>query len=329
MYNHGQQFRATYNNQKVAYKSQELLGKVFQSWQSHSGLSGAPVNAATISTLKRMARLIHFCSSPVLVEGCVPKVRGQSSDQVKAWCDEIKNEVLSQYILYQQSLGFEAIMERSSAQPPKHRHTPTTHQAQTPAPKLYKCLQRSWTGGIILVELCYQGNTFLVKLYTLESTRLVNQSPLTPESQTNFSVECARYKDFIHVHSFMHDFHLRLLLEIMNNTRTPPDNFDLRKYLSMCYERTTPSYVRNLVQKGIFEIATPTASVNPQILYQYLLVHCSGFGGHTLELRVGGTAEQSPLDVGLLIDVCAESLGPTTSPQLSKLINETQVRSHD
>lgn len=289
-------------------------------------MSGAPVNAATISTLKRMARLIHFCSSPVLVEDCVPKVRGHSSEQVKVWCDEIKAEVLSQYILYQQSLGFQAITERSSTQPHKHRQAHTTHQSQpTPAPKLYKCLQRSWTSGIILVELCYQGNNFLVKLYTLESTRLVNQSPLTPESQSNFSVECARYKDFIHVHSFMHDFHLRLLLGILNNTRTPPDNFDLRKYLSLCYERSSPSYIRNLLQRGVFEIATPTVSINPQILYQYLLVHCSVFGGHTLELKIGGTTELSPLDVGLLIDVCAESLGPTTSPQLSKLINETQV----
>lgn len=245
------------------------------------------------------------------------------------WCDVIKEQALSQYILYQQSLGFQAITERTSTPSSKSRPPLTTHHSQPASPRLYKCLQRSWTGGIILVELGYQGNNFLVKLYTLELSRVVNQSPLTPECQTNFSVECACYKDFIHVRSFMYDFHLQLLLKILNTTCTPPHNFDLCKYIMLCYQLSPPHYIRHLLQRGVLDIATPITAVVPQVLYQYLLVHCSEFSAQTLELTVGGNAASgtSSLSVGLLIDVRSRSLDTTTSPQLSKLINETQVRS--
>lgn len=193
--------------------------------------------------------------------------------------------------------------------PPAHTH---------PTNKLYKCLQRWWDGGIILAELCFYGNNFTVKLYSLEASRL-NKSPLTPEGRSHFSLECARFKDFIHIHSFMMDFHLRLLLSYLKDS--PPENFDLQCYIILCQEVTRPYFARNLLLKGGLEVATPT--VPPLVLYQYLVVHCALFGGRTLELRGGGSVRRE--DVGLLVSVNSDTVSKLSSPTLTQLLQDSQV----
>ncbi len=169
-----------------------------------------------------------------------------------------------------------------------------------------------------MAELCFHGDNFTVKLYSLEASRL-NKSPLTPESRSQFSLECARYKDFIHVHSFMMDFHFRLLLSYLNDA--PPENFDLRRYIVMCQEVPRPHFARNLLLKGGLEVATP--AVPPLVLYQYLVVHCAVFGGRTLELRVGGSGRRE--DVGVLVTVSREAVSVLSSPSLARLLQDCQV----
>ena len=74
-------------------------------------------------------------------------------------------------------------------------------------------------------------------------------------------------------------------------------------------------------------LRVPT-SVAPRQLYLHLVSHCKEFGTTTLELALqpasGVTSDTEP-DIGLLINVCKDSLGPTTSPQLSLLMQENKV----
>ena len=66
-------------------------------------------------------------------------------------------------------------------------------------------------------------------------------------------------------------------------------------------------------------------SVSPPQLYHHILAHSDVFGMHTLELRSSGKrADSSVSDICLHIDVSPQSLGPTTSPQLSKLLRDSQ-----
>lgn len=62
-------------------------------------------------------------------------------------------------------------------------------------------------------------------------------------------------------------------------------------------------------------------------LYRHLLAHSNVFGTQTIELQAGGmmTSDLPPETIGLLINVSPQSLGPTTTPELSKIIEETQV----
>lgn len=65
-------------------------------------------------------------------------------------------------------------------------------------------------------------------------------------------MECTRYKDFIHVHSFMHDFHLRFLLSLLSGTRQPPENFDIRRLLRLfrLHNKVPPNFIRSRLCKG-------------------------------------------------------------------------------
>jgi hypothetical protein len=203
VYNHGHQVRESHAHFRKTYESKDLLGKVFMSWPNHSGTGAVPVESSLIRQLKRLARLLHLCSAHLLLR---PAGHAPSSDQT-AWFDSVRSEALSLYIQYLKSLDFEEITERSSPQlQPRHSrggggHTPTrSHQTTPPVlgllpQKFYKCMQRSWTHGIILVELTFRDERFDVKLLTLESSRLNGQKSLSPEAYSLFSSECARYKD--------------------------------------------------------------------------------------------------------------------------------------
>lgn len=107
--------------------------------------------------------------------------------QNSAWFEQVREEALSLYIQYlHEALGFQPINERPAPIPSRQRSsrpgTPQrSHPSSTHLSKLYKCLQRSWPGGIILIELLFKEEDFHVKLFTLESSRLVKQPPTGAE----------------------------------------------------------------------------------------------------------------------------------------------------
>jgi len=185
-------------------------------------------------------------------------------------------------------------------------------------------------------------------------------------------MECARYKDFIHVHSFMHDFHLRFLLSLLSGTRQPPENFDIRRLLRLFrfHNKVPPNFIRSRLCKGeqlpngqyltdlmcryssvllpwqprpcstistelfnfLATLSPPHAdsicvpvTVDPSDLYRYIVAHCGVFGMETFELCPGASrSHSSHEEICLLIDVSPHSLGPTTTPQLSRLLQDFQ-----
>ena len=79
------------------------------------------------------------------------------------------------------------------------------------------------------------------------------------------------------------------------------------------------------LSEGKVTIPSP---MKPVGLYRHLLAHSNIFGTQTIELTVGGaaTSDLRPETIGLLINVSPQFLGPTTTPELSKIIEETQVK---
>lgn len=72
------------------------------------------------------------------------------------------------------------------------------------------------------------------------------------------------------------------------------------------------------------QITVPLSSVKPAQLYHHLLAHSDVFGMHTIELQSKSSTSDTKGNICLHINVCPQSLGPTTSPQLSKLLEDAQ-----
>ena len=176
------------------------------------------------------------------------------------------------YIEYLKTLGFQAVKERTAPAGATSGHQPqmssfpgsqASRARSPPHPSLavqiqmsslrpYKCLQYSW---IMLVELLFQDNNFVVQLYTLEMHNTRNQANICPEIQRLFSAECAHFKDHVHLNSFMYDFHLRFLLDLLNQSRYLPKDLviDIQKYVELIYKhnKPVPNFVRNVLSKGV------------------------------------------------------------------------------
>ena len=96
------------------------------------------------------------------------------------WQNSLCSEFLSKYCEYLKSLNFLQINESTPlACSPKRPRKLQNDNSKTAAtkfdkdPNLYQCFQRSWPGGIMLVDLTFlQKKTFCVKLFSLESSRL-------------------------------------------------------------------------------------------------------------------------------------------------------------
>ena len=72
------QHRATYHHERNQIDARELLGKVFHSWQSRTVDPSAPVSSNSISSLKQTARLLHYCTTPLLMQqSLVPQAEGK------------------------------------------------------------------------------------------------------------------------------------------------------------------------------------------------------------------------------------------------------------
>lgn len=243
--NHGQQFRAWHIHYRKDLERVNLLGKVFRSWLSR-GDASVPVNPAVISDLKKTSRLLHYCTSPLLVQRCLATPLSPADG---AWLDSVKEDLFALYVDYLTSLGFQIINERASS---KVKPRPSPKSPSPPLSMLYKCLQRSWLGGIMMVEVVMEKLQLLVRLYTLEGSRLQQFTPLSPEGRSLFAKQCAHNRDFIHVHSFMHDFHLRFLLNLLDGKIRSLGEFHLAQYLQLCHQHYTPppSFTQNLLNQG-------------------------------------------------------------------------------
>jgi len=95
------------------------------------------------------------------------------------WLDELCSDFLIKYCQYLESLNFVRINESTplTVSPKKTRHVKSQEKmaavkSEKPS-ELYQCFQRSWPGGIMLVDLTFlQKKIFHVRLFSLESTRL-------------------------------------------------------------------------------------------------------------------------------------------------------------
>ncbi|KAM6262725.1 KICSTOR complex protein SZT2 isoform 5-T5 [Porphyrio hochstetteri] len=251
------------------------------------------------------------------------------------WLQEMCNAFLQQYIQYLQSMGFILVQVRPpspttrstsriralaamgvegrgsfSYTKPKAEGSP---KSSSPAVATYH-LQRALPGGIVLMELAFQGYYFCVKQYALECSRIpmgqsVNsQGTLTARARSKscmgpssvsesalsmlFTEECDKVRDLMHVHSFSYDFHLRIVHQyLLGSHMTLRQGYHLTSFLEdfIAHHTDIPKFGRNHVFQGT--LALPTNMITAHQLYNYIADHANTY--HMKPLRMARLAAGS------------------------------------
>jgi len=69
---HGNQFKDVWIHVHRQAEGIQLLTKVFATWQQKKVDESAPVASNKVMSLKRMSRLLHYCTTPLLVDCLQP-----------------------------------------------------------------------------------------------------------------------------------------------------------------------------------------------------------------------------------------------------------------
>ncbi|XP_041861304.1 KICSTOR complex protein SZT2 isoform X2 [Melanotaenia boesemani] len=245
------------------------------------------------------------------------------------WLLEISSNFLQQYVQYLQSMGFILVQVRPQSPArsiararaamvnsmslegrmsfsyvkQKSEDSPKTAAPGTTAYHL----QRALPGGIVLMELAFQGCYFCVKQYALECSRIpmgqtVNSQgnlltklrckpfpDATPVSDCALSMlfteECDKVRDLMHVHSFSYDFHLRVVHQYLVGCHmTLRQGYQLTDFLDdfISHHPDIPKFGRNHVFQGSFSIST--GMITAHQLYNYITDHASTYGMKPLRM---------------------------------------------
>ncbi|XP_075935279.1 KICSTOR complex protein SZT2 isoform X5 [Anarhichas minor] len=251
------------------------------------------------------------------------------------WLLEISSTFLQQYVQYLQSMGFILVQVRpqsparsiararaamlSSMSSEGRMSFSYVKQKSEDSPKIAASgttayhLQRALPGGIVLMELAFQGCYFCVKQYALECSRIpmgqtVNSQgslltkprckPFPDASPVSdcalsmlFTEECDKVRDLMHVHSFSYDFHLRVVHQYLVGCHmTLRQGYQLTDFLDdfISHHPDIPKFGRNHVFQGSFSIST--GMITAHQLYNYITDHASTYGMKPLRMSKAAVA---------------------------------------
>ncbi|KAG0322382.1 hypothetical protein BGZ97_006996 [Linnemannia gamsii] len=245
------------------------------------------------------------------------------SDPIAQWYSALAETFMREYSQYLATVGMQLLMygnskfdkpvEASQSGELSFMSQFTVSQTLTvpsPAAFLFKSLQ----GGSIMCEVRLQGMFVCVTLYTLNRRygRVKVAAPGFATAEANkqslrvFTEQCARFKDRIHVNSFVYDFHLRYIHRIlmessklavlsptsdgMGFTSAPatslPFSFDLLDVLHqfLQYHSRPAAYARNRVYRGVYRTnVAPGESELPGHLFEYIIKNPQRYGFQTIQ----------------------------------------------
>ncbi|XP_056460489.1 KICSTOR complex protein SZT2 isoform X3 [Gadus chalcogrammus] len=272
----------------------------------------------------------RHCSSDSAASGRDRSYSTDSADTIpsrlkeESWLLELSNTFLQQYIQYLQSTGFILVQIRpqsparnsvararaamlSSMLPEGRMSFSYVKQKSEDSPKQITAsgttpyhLQRALPGGIVLIELTFQGCYFCVKQYALECTRIpmgqtVNSQgtfltkprckpfpeaiPVSDSALSMlFTEECDKVRDLMHVHSFSYDYHLRVVHQhLVGCHMMLRQGYQLTHFLEdfISHHPDIPKFGRNHVFQGSFSVST--GMITAHQLYNYITDHANTY----------------------------------------------------
>ncbi|XP_028937849.1 KICSTOR complex protein SZT2 isoform X3 [Ornithorhynchus anatinus] len=241
--------------------------------------------------------------------GDPPPCPGARAAGTEPWLRELSSAFLLQYVQYLQSMGFILVQLRPPS-PPRSSGgggsrlralavLGTEGRGSFSCPKLKADgspkgsssqvttyhLQRALPGGIVLMELTFQGCYLCVKQYALECSRIPMGQSVNSQLSMLFTEECDKVRDLMHVHSFSYDFHLRLVHQhVLGSHMALRQGYHLTSFLRhfLAHHPDGPKFGRNHVYQGTMEL--PTQLIAAHQLYNYIADHASTYSMKPLRM---------------------------------------------
>uniref|UniRef100_A0A7N8XHG3 SZT2 subunit of KICSTOR complex n=1 Tax=Mastacembelus armatus TaxID=205130 RepID=A0A7N8XHG3_9TELE len=314
---HGNQLLEIKAAERRELEKQMKIENLFVTWQQRSAQSNMPISGTDLEILKQSSRLVHYCATPLLFDPGVShgpdstasgRDRSYSTDSAdmlpsrlkeEPWLLEISSTFLQQYVQYLQSMGFILVQvrpqspARSSISSEGRMSFSYVKQKSEDSPKVSTTpfgttayhLQRALPGGIVLMELAFQGCYFCVKQYALECSRIPMGQTVNSQLSMLFTEECDKVRDLMHVHSFSYDFHLRVVHQYLVGCHmTLRQGYHLTDFLDdfISHHPDIPKFGRNHVFQGSFSIST--GMITAHQLYNYITDHASTYGMKPLRM---------------------------------------------
>ncbi|KAF9129856.1 hypothetical protein BGX30_013731 [Mortierella sp. GBA39] len=245
------------------------------------------------------------------------------ADPIAQWYSALAETFMQEYSKYLATVGMQLLMYGNSKfdKPVEASQSgelsfmsqftvSQTLSVPSPAAFLFKSLQ----GGSIMCEVRLQGMFVCVTLYTLNRRygRVKVAAPGFATAEANkqslrvFTEQCARFKDRIHVNSFVYDFHLRYIHRILMESSklavlTPtsdgmgfssapatslPYSFDLMDVLHqfLQYHSRPAAYARNRVYRGVYRTnVAPGETELPGHLFEYVIKNPQRYGFQAIQ----------------------------------------------
>lgn len=292
---HGEPYLEMYLSRSKIITAHEKAFKVYAKWADEyygPGHSTTTDEMMTVNELKQIlkaSRLLHFCRTPLIFSGSnvsVPSDIQSSSligngfeklfnksilsrtEDMTAWYERLSRGFMKEYASYLESIGMHLIVYGPSNDHPDEIEAylskfTITEDYSVDSPIVY--LLQVFEGGSIMCEVRLTGAFVSVTLYTLHRRygRLQNSlfsarrrdENIGRKNFQDFMGECDRFKQRIHVNSFVFDFHLRYIQRSLDDVELLPTNLNLLSIIKntvATYDRPA-IYSRNRIINGIYE----------------------------------------------------------------------------
>ncbi|KAI9264092.1 hypothetical protein BDA99DRAFT_463016 [Phascolomyces articulosus] len=246
------------------------------------------MSVTELRLILKSSRLLHFCRTPLVFSDIDPKRSGiftntnanvetiqqyHIREETMIWYEGLAHTFMEEYASYLQSVGMHVIVHGVSGNnnPSKEdqgvylSHYKVADDFLVRSPVIY--LLQVYPGGTIMCEARLTDVFVSVTLYTLHRRygRLaaMSHSPYQHESSEkrradfkDFTEECDRFKQKIHVNSFVYDFNLKFIQQSLDNAASLPSSVDLlgiiKNTFSLYYKPA--NYSRNRIISGIYEL---------------------------------------------------------------------------
>ncbi|KAI9483439.1 MAG: hypothetical protein EXX96DRAFT_142328 [Benjaminiella poitrasii] len=290
---HGGPYLELYLAKSKPLAAHDKAFKVYTKWADqyygpgHNKTIDEMMTVDELRLILKASRLLHFCRTPLIFSGSNTPTSSYmesvmngfeklfsdiavfKSKEMTAWYEILAQSFMKEYASYLESIGMHLIVYGPSNDNQDEIDAylsdfTITENYSVKSPVVY--LLQVFEGGSIMCEVRITGAFVSVTLYTLHRRygriQYANHSnyqrrhKVGREIFQKFMSECDRFKQRIHVNSFVFDFHLRYIQRSLDDIESPPSHLNLLsviKNTASIYDRPA-IYSRNRIIQGTYQL---------------------------------------------------------------------------